>query len=306
MRLNTLIAGFLSAIALQPANAQLTSGLPATTGSLDYVVCTSGASLNVRDQSLNRVLFTVSKYATTIPVQSFGTDRIEKVINGVTYTYINVQFPDRPSTSNRGWVADAYVRLRSECAGAPAPTVPQTPEIGEVVDDGANSGTALSSWTFPLLKRPSSSYKTGARKFMASRSGGTRLHAACDLYRVKDEAVVSSSAGKVIRSRYYFYEGTYALEVKHSDGKVVRYGEITGKAAPGTTANSLLKLGQTIGYVGKVNSGCCTPMLHFEMYAGTKTGSLTQSGNKFQRRSDLMDPTSYLATWEKAKFGTSY
>jgi murein DD-endopeptidase MepM/ murein hydrolase activator NlpD len=118
--------------------------------------------------------------------------------------------------------------------------------------------------------------------------------------------VVSVNSGKVIRAPYYFYQGTYALEVKHSDGKVVRYGEITGKKPTGVTLNSALTAGQVVVYVGKVNSGCCTPMLHFEMYAGTATGALTTSGNKFNRRSDLMDPTTYLSTWEKAKFGVSY
>jgi hypothetical protein len=35
-------------------------------------------------------------------------------------------------------------------------------------------------------------------------------------------------------------------------------------------------------------------MLHLEMYDGSKTGGLTQSGNAFRRRSDLVDPTPFL------------
>ena len=143
------------------------------------------------------------------------------------------------------------------------------------------------------------------RAFEASRSGGRR-HAACDLYRTTNEAAVSVAAGKVVRSQYYFYQGTYAIEVEHVGGKVARYGEITGKSASGTGINQYVKAGQTIGYIGKVNSGCCTPMLHFEIYSGTADGDLTRSGNKFNRRSDLLDPSPYLRDWERAKFGTSY
>jgi len=65
-------------------------------------------------------------------------------------------------------------------------------------------------------------------------------------------------------------------------------------------------MGQTIGYVGKVNSGCCEPMLHFELYSGKLTGALTQSGTKFQRRKDLVNPSALLTELEKLKFGVAY
>lgn len=90
--------------------------------------------------------------------------------------------------------------------------------------------------------------------------------------------------------------------MRHTGGKVVRYGEVTGKAAPGISLDRTVAPGQVIGYVGKVNSGCCTPMLHFEMYSGAASGALSQGGNKFNRRSDLIDPSSYLTDWEKQKF----
>jgi murein DD-endopeptidase MepM/ murein hydrolase activator NlpD len=125
------------------------------------------------------------------------------------------------------------------------------------------------------------------------------LHAACDLYRYKDEAMLSVAPGVVTRGLYYFYQGTYALEVKHDGGFIVRYGEVTGKSPSGTSKGSRLKMGQTLGYIAKVNSNCCNPMLHFELYKGNVTGPLSQSGNRYQRRSDLMNPTDYLLSWMK-------
>ncbi len=270
------------------STASLIEGVAAVEGSHEHVVCTEGGTLNVRDQSLTRILFKANAFEKVLPVQSFGVDRVAKVIDGKTYHFVNVQFP---SHSNKlGWMAEEFLKLRSQCPGAAVVTAPLP---------------SASGWTFPTIRRPSDSYKAGMRRFRASRSGG-RLHAACDLYRVRDEAAVAVNSGTVLRDRYYFYEGTYALEIRHQGGKVVRYGEITGKAAPGVSAGKNISSGQTIGYIGKVNSGCCTPMLHFEMYSGTASGALTTSGNQFRRRRDLLDPTSYLTDWEKAKFGQSY
>lgn len=269
----------------------LPEGVEVLSGSLDYVVCTSSSTLNVRDESLNKVLFTVPRYSSIKPVQSFGTDRIKKVIDGVEYSFTKAEFPQAAVENKIGWVAEKFVISRQQCPGA------QTSSPNEPVVNQA--------WTFPTLLRPSSSYKDGMRRFKASRSSG-RLHAACDLYRKTGEDALAVSSGTIIRDKYYFYEGTYAIEVKHTGGKVARYGEITGKAAPNISLNKSVRAGQTVGYIGKVNSGCCTPMLHFEFYAGTASGALSQSGNSFRRRKDLLDPTDYLTEWEKAKFGQSY
>ena len=47
-----------------------------------------------------------------------------------------------------------------------------------------------------------------------------------------------------------------------------------------------------IAYVGKMY---VDSMLHFELYEGTGSGPLTVRSNPpYQRRSDLVDPTSYL------------
>lgn len=283
----------------QGAALDIPDGIEIQNGLLDYVVCIDGSALNVRDESLNRVLFTVPRHATAKPVQSFGIDRFSKVIDGVNYTFIKSDFPLANGTPRVGWVAEKYILPRSQCAGAtqntpPVFTTPTTP-----------SAPTASGWTFPTILRPSSSYREAQRRFGAARSGG-RLHAACDLYRVTNEQAVAINGGTVIRDKYYFYEGTYALEIKHTDGKVARYGEITGQNAPNVATNKSVTTGQTIGYIGKVNSGCCTPMLHFELYSGSLTGSLTQGGNGYQRRQDLIDPTNLLMDWEKAKFGQSH
>ncbi len=272
-------------------SSRLIEGVTAIDGSLNQVICTTSSQLNVRDESLNKILFTVPRFSDVKVVQSWDQQDKKKVVNSKSYTFIRVQFSARPTGKNEGWVAESYVTVRSNCPGAVA--TPQPLPIA-------------STWQFPTNKRPSSNYKTGMRRFQASRGGGSRYHAACDLYRVKDEAAVAVTAGEVIRDKYYFYQGTYALEVRHTGGRVVRYGEITGKKATGVSAGRSVKAGQTIGYIGKVNSGCCTPMLHFEMYSGTATGSLTQSGNKFQRRKDLLDPSADLTHWEKLKFGQAY
>jgi len=267
------------------------AGVEVQKGGLDYVVCITGKSLNVRDESLAKVLFTVNRHTSAKPIQSFGTDRLKRTIDGIEYTFVKTEFPERATSLKAGWIAEKYLVSRKECPGAmPAPAVEQT---------------TAQTWTFPTLLRPSLSYKEGMRRFKASRSKG-RLHAACDLYRVTGEQALSISTGTVIRDKYYFYEGTYAIEIKHTGGKVARYGEITGKAAANIGLNRTVVAGQTVGYIGKVNSGCCMPMLHFELYAGTASGSLSQSGNPFQRRKDLIDPTKLLSEWEKAKFGISY
>jgi murein DD-endopeptidase MepM/ murein hydrolase activator NlpD len=50
--------------------------------------------------------------------------------------------------------------------------------------------------------------------------------------------------------------------------------------------------GQVIAYVGRMFT---MSMLHFELYAGTQRGWLTDPRKKpFMRRSDLLDPTPLL------------
>ena len=154
------------------------------------------------------------------------------------------------------------------------------------------------SLIFPLRSRPTLSYKTGGRAFGSGRRGGRR-HAACDLIAPPGTAVLAMADGKVIQS-YEFWEGTNALEIKQDNGMVIRYCEIS--VASGMTSGTRVSQGQIIAYVKRSNRN--TYMLHLEMYKGTSNGPLTQRSNStnysyvpprnYQRRSDLLDPTSYL------------
>lgn len=88
---------------------------------------------------------------------------------------------------------------------------------------------------------------------------------------------------------------------------IARYGEILGSAPKGIAKGKNVVAGQTVGWIGKVNSGCCTPMLHFELYKGTSRGPLSRYRSPpFDRRPDVMDPTELLRKWEKTQFGKSY
>jgi murein DD-endopeptidase MepM/ murein hydrolase activator NlpD len=273
-----------------PSSTSLVDGVSAFEGTFQNVICGTTENANVYGADLGQVAFTAPKTAAVQVVQAWGVNEKNKTVNGKTVRFIKVQFPQNDLKNKTGWVQETDVRPLSECSGE--------------VSLKAVAARAT-SWIFPTLKRTTQNYKQGMRRFKASRSGG-RLHAACDLYRVKAEQISSVTGGTVIRDRYYFYEGTYALEIKHDGGKVVRYGEINGTSATGVSQGKTVKAGQTVGYMGKVNSNCCEPMLHFEMYSGTASGALTQSGNSFRRRSDLIDPSAYLTEWEKAKFGTNY
>lgn len=147
---------------------------------------------------------------------------------------------------------------------------------------------------FPLRSQPRASYKEGGRQFGARRTSktGHRAHAGCDLLAPKGTEILAVADGEVIRERYYFYSGTYALEIRHSNGLVVRYGEI-GEAAPGIRKGAPVMRGQVIAHVGRLDSG--KSMLHLEMYRGTESGHLTDASRApFQRRADLLDPTRFL------------
>jgi SH3-like domain-containing protein len=105
--------------------------------------------------------------------------------------------------------------------------------------------------------------------------------------------ILAMADGKVIQGPYGFYSGTYALEVEHANGMVVRYGEIGLRVPAGIKAGTRVSRGQVIAYVGQLESG--SHMLHLEMYDGSGEGPLTERGNNsYSRRSDLVDPTPYL------------
>lgn len=114
--------------------------------------------------------------------------------------------------------------------------------------------------------------------------------------------VYAIADGAITVSPYYFYAGTYAIEVDHC-GKIVRYGELLPNASidrslvflPDIKRGYKVRKSEVIGYVGKL-IGHQSSMLHIEMYAGTARGPLTDknSGNPYQRRADIIDPTGIL------------
>lgn len=266
-------------------------------GALKDVVCIGPDTLNVRDETLDKVIFSARRGEKVKKFQGWGENQKEKVINNVLYSFIKVQFATREEEDQTiGWVARRFIAQKAKCKYLNGNVIirDRLTEI-ENIDDPK-------CCEFPTVKKVTHSFTSGMRKFKAGRRGGKRHHAACDLYRYKNEPILSLAPGVVVRDRYYFYQGTYALEIMHSGGFIARYGEINGRAAQGIEKGTEVTMSQRIGYMGKVNSNCCRPMLHLEIYNGTLTGPLSQSGNKFQRREDLIDPTSYLLKWENDRF----
>jgi murein DD-endopeptidase MepM/ murein hydrolase activator NlpD len=101
---------------------------------------------------------------------------------------------------------------------------------------------------------------------------------------------------------------TYEFAIRHASGFVARYCEIDSVVLAHT--GDEVKAGQVIAYIGDQPGSNRSAkhdgfdMLHFEMYSGKASGSLsTSSANAkngpYYRRSDLIDPTPYLRKWEK-------
>ena len=144
---------------------------------------------------------------------------------------------------------------------------------------------------FPLPFVPKFSYKTGGRRFGAPRHNG-RKHAGCDLIAPLDTPIFAVADGIVmLAGGHEFYRGTFAVIVQHHHF-TVRYCEVRAPA-PGIHRGLRVKAGTVIAYVGKM---FVDSMLHFEVYSKPYgIGGLTDRKNKpYQRRSDLIDPTSLL------------
>ncbi len=167
--------------------------------------------------------------------------------------------------------------------------------------------TSLITWYFSRSSAPTgslarpiafpvASYKTGGRAFGSPRDGG-RTHAGADLLAKKGstEAVYAVKGGVVASYAKPFYSGTYAVEVKNTDGTVLRYGEIGPNLTGGLKPGSPIAPGQQLGNL-QPNNKDGNSMLHLEEYKGTETGPLTQkdNGSTSQRRSDLKDVTPLL------------
>jgi murein DD-endopeptidase MepM/ murein hydrolase activator NlpD len=176
------------------------------------------------------------------------------------------------------------------------------PEPSASGEGGVLGAAASGSYLYPMGSSVPTCHEAGggAGGFGTGRSGGSRKHAGCDMYAAVGTPIYAVEDG-VVLDLYSFYCSTDALEVKGS--RVIRYGEIRPGSAikynarPGQT----VKRGQVIAEVGRLDC-YYQPMLHFELYGGTASGPLTTSGNAFQRRSDLLDPTAGLFKWRKERF----
>jgi murein DD-endopeptidase MepM/ murein hydrolase activator NlpD len=151
--------------------------------------------------------------------------------------------------------------------------------------------------TFPLRVRLIESYKEPPRSFGAPRDHGARRHAGCDLYAPKGTPILAVADGMVTHCSDTFYrpsaDTSYvgAIEVFHPGVGKIRYAEIGPSYVK---AGDAVRAGQVIAEVGQV-SGMANAMLHFELYAGTGSGALTNlTIPPFMRRADLQDPTAFL------------
>lgn len=158
---------------------------------------------------------------------------------------------------------------------------------------GTNGATP---WVYPLdIKR------TGNVSLFGSvRDGGARAHAAIDLIEPAGTKVFAMADGVVERISTTYYEGTGAVQIKHTDGSVIWYCEV--KALSTLKVGAKVKQNQRIATIQTNNYG--TAMLHLEAYSGKATGSLYQGANmstydnvtpvRFCRRRDLIYPDGVL------------
>lgn len=176
-------------------------------------------------------------------------------------------------------------------------------ETGPLKDDTSGTGGAPKCY-FPFASLPASNWTAAPRSFAARRDDGRRAHAGCDLYFPAGTTVNAITDGVVVRGPYYFYSGTYAIEVDHGTF-LARYGEIAGDAL--VRSGDRVTAGQPIAKVGHlVGVNVPSDMLHLEIYGKTSSGQLTVAasdsaktadGIPFMRRKDLMDPTPLLDQW---------
>ncbi|HDT2077480.1 MULTISPECIES: glycoside hydrolase family protein [Enterobacter] len=157
--------------------------------------------------------------------------------------------------------------------------------------------------------------------FGRNRSGGTRKHAARDLYTNPYEAVVAVCDGKVLGSGF-FYDATNEVTILHEtvNGRkfIVRYGELDPSSIKVSVGQNISK-GDVIGNTGKLIStrtglptvkvdGTVVYMLHFEVYTGDVAYNIRapltdRSILPFLRRKDLIDPISILNEGYDNTFG---
>lgn len=154
--------------------------------------------------------------------------------------------------------------------------------------------------------------------FDRNRSSG-RKHAGRDLYSSVNSIssakiggkVVSIAPGVILRISP-FYLGTHQVSIKHTttDNRtfIARYGELDPKSVSHLKETDPIEQGDRIGNTGilvkngkaiAIAGGKNVSMLHFEHFTGKNESfdnadNLTQSGNKYSRRSDITDSKDIL------------
>lgn len=280
-------------------------GMATSSFASDQLLC-SNKETAVYDDSLELVLFLGESFEGIKMFQGWTENRKEVEMGGKTISFVKVQFTDRDEEDgevSEGWVPFSLVKNKATCPSYIEQEIKEEEpeEVAPIVNDIAGLKDP-NCCRFPLATSAKASFLSGQRRFGAARSKGKRKHAACDLYHRNQEPVLAVAPGKIIRSRYYFYQGTYAVEVQHSGGFIVRYGELSDKQSAKTKGKINIAAGDEIGFIKKVNSNCCEPMLHFELYSGKGKGPLSIKASRgFQRRSDLLNPSKYLQAWEGRK-----
>jgi murein DD-endopeptidase MepM/ murein hydrolase activator NlpD len=268
-------------------------------GELIYVVCSDDGGARVRGNDMKSVIFNATQFETLKPFQGWGQNKQIVNVGNEKLSFVRVQFDSKENRStNVGWLAQKFIKLKSQCPGAT-----QAASL-EGTNATVTSLAAGNCCRFPITHHPLMSYTTGERQFGALRGGG-RIHAAADLYGKFNEPILAVAPGKVIRGLYEFYNSTYAIDVKHQGGFVVRYGEISGKRAKTSNTGTLIKMGEKIAHMGQLVPRVREPMLHFELYRGDMNGALNVPKNRkngYGRRKDLINPTKHLQRWEQSAF----
>ena len=181
---------------------------------------------------------------------------------------------------------------------------------------GSQSWKKLSSPTlgngpyFPFSDLPAVDWTSGMRKFGASRSGGKRVHAGCDIYFPVGTQIYAVDSGTVVKGSTDFYLGTDEVCIYHDRLKMtIRYGEI-GKGTCKLKRGETVEAGEPIAKVGKLR-GLSITMLHIELYTGSviptlvlkngKMGTLNGKSVPYLRLKSLIDPTSSLNQWKSRR-----
>lgn len=202
-----------------------------------------------------------------------------------------------------------------ENSGSPAAPGGGSGHSGATVN-GAGCGFPLKTVPAKHWRKPKSGHDYRGRYFGALRwskkQNGFRKHAGVDLIVPMGTPIFAVDDGEVHWVSEDFYSGKRdngeewvvgAVTVIHRNF-TVRYAETTNHKF--VKNGEAVAKGQKIAEVGKMSR---SSMVHFEMYssntAGGRLSDRSQKATKefddstpFQRRKDLIDPSSYLDSWK--------